>query len=183
MWSSAAIAHPWQGPTSCAFRDAVLHTTVVLRRYLLFVVHLLACTILAILLLPLINNLFLPTGLPLSGCSLFVAAFSVNPRHCRVLKAQEAGRFWDTGTGTPGTTIIASSKSLRSLVLPILTFSWTVTEYLDAYLPALCSKPRPRDWLSVGANHFCEWGGVLNKLTTECKLLIHWLFSKDNCIL
>uniref|UniRef100_A0A4W5LVZ4 Large ribosomal subunit protein uL13m n=1 Tax=Hucho hucho TaxID=62062 RepID=A0A4W5LVZ4_9TELE len=32
----------------------------------------------------LINELFSPTGLPLTGCFLFVAPFSVNSRHCHV---------------------------------------------------------------------------------------------------
>ena len=63
--------------------------------------------------------------------------------------------------------IIPRSKSLRSLMLPILTFNRTVTEGLDACLPALFSKPWPRDSLSVGVNRFLERGGVPNKLT-EC---------------
>jgi hypothetical protein len=41
---------------------------------------LLSCQILAILFRPLINKLFSPTGLPLTGHFLFVAPFSVNPK-------------------------------------------------------------------------------------------------------
>ena len=66
-------------------------------------------------------------------------------------------------------TIIPRSKSLRSLVLPILMFNRTVTECLNACLLALYSKPWPRDSLSVGANHFHEWGGVPNTLATDCR--------------
>ena len=63
-------------------------------------------------------------------------------------------------------TIIPCSKCLRSLVLPILTFNRTVTECLDACLIALYSKPRPCDSLSVGENHF--QGDVPDKLATQC---------------
>ena len=61
-------------------------------------------------------------------------------------------------------TIIPRSKSLRSLVLPIVMFDRTVTECLNARLPALYSKPQPRDSLSVGGNHFRERGAVPKKL-------------------
>jgi hypothetical protein len=69
-------------------------------------------------------------------------------------------------------TIIPWSKLLRSLAMHILTFNQTVTGCLDACLPALYSKPRQCDSLSVGAIHSCEQGGVLNKLTTECRTRI-----------
>lgn len=64
-------------------------------------------------------------------------------------------------------TIISRSKSLRSLVLPILTFNRPVTGNLDACLHDSYSKPWPHDSLPVGANHFHEQGGVPNKLATE----------------
>jgi hypothetical protein len=64
------------------------------------------------------------------------------------------------------TAIVPRSKSFRSLVLPILTFNQTGTEILDVCLPALYSKPRPRDSLSVEVIHFCEQG-VPNKLSGE----------------
>lgn len=60
------------------------------------------------------------------------------------------------------------SKLFRSLVLSILTFSRTVTDCLDACLPALYYKPRPCDSLSVVEKHFCERGCVPNKLAGEC---------------
>ena len=66
VWSAAAVAHLWQGP-SCAFWDAVLHTTVVLCRYVcLWPVSLHdSCHSPST---SLINKLFLSTGLPLTGC-------------------------------------------------------------------------------------------------------------------
>jgi hypothetical protein len=69
-----------QGSTSCTFRDAVRHTTVV-RHYLSVCgppvsLHD-SCHSTS-----LINELFSHTGLPLTGCFLFVALFPVNPRHC-----------------------------------------------------------------------------------------------------
>ena len=49
---------------------------------------------------------------------MFVALFSINPRYCRVGKAQEAGPFLRRSY---------LAQSLRSLVLPMLTFNQIVT--------------------------------------------------------
>jgi hypothetical protein len=59
----------------------------------------------------------------------------------------------------------------RSVALPILTFNRSVTECLAACLPALYSKPRPHDSLSVGAHYFGERSGVPNKLLTALMAL------------
>ena len=59
-------------------------------------------------------------------------------------------------------TIIPRSKSLRSLVLPILTFNQTVTECLTDCRPALYKKPWPCDSLSAGAINFRDRDGVPN---------------------
>jgi hypothetical protein len=112
------------------------------------IIYLLAWTILAILLWPLINELFSSTGLPMTGCFWFLAPFSINLSHCRVWKLRRPDVF----EGLEPT-------RLRSLVLHILTFNRTVTEYIDAHLPVLYSKPRPR---------FHERGCVTNKLSAEC---------------
>jgi hypothetical protein len=84
----------------------------------------------------------------------------------------------------PATDNHRHAQSLRSLVLPILAFNRTVTECLYACLPTLYSKPRPRDPLSVGANHFRERGGVPNKLATECtyqhySMGLEWSFLQN----
>jgi hypothetical protein len=99
-------------------RDSVLHTTNCAVTCL-FVARPLACTILAVLLQPLINVLFSPTGLHV--VVLFVTLLCVkSPGHVR---------FWGTVTGAPDNAQ-PCSKSLRSLVLPILTFNRTVTEWV-----------------------------------------------------
>ena len=146
VWSSATIALPLQGPMSCAFRDAILYTTDVLRRD--FAVGGSPVNLYDSCHSPLtslINELFSPTGLPLTGCFVFLSPFSVYHRHCRAWKAQSAGCFWDTGTGLPGTDDY--TMSLRSLVLPILKFNQTLTEYLNVCLAALYSKPRTLDYI------------------------------------
>jgi hypothetical protein len=64
--------------------------------------------------------------------------------------------------------IIGHSKSLRMGKMSDLTLNQTLTVFLDACLPALYSKARPRDSLPVGVIHLHEWGGVPNKLDPEC---------------
>ena len=113
-----------QGPTSCAFRDAVLHSTVVLRRYL----H--VC------------------GLPVSFHDSFP---SPSTSHQQAVFSHRTAADWmcvvcrtvlckpltlscmkslilELARLTP--TITPHSKSLKSLVLHILTFNRTVTECL-----------------------------------------------------
>ena len=62
-------------------------------------------------------------------------------------------------------------KSLRSLVLPILTFNQAVPECLDTCLPALYSQPRLHDSLFRSYPFFCERDDVPNKLAGECTLI------------
>ena len=69
----------------------------------LFLAHLLACTILAVFLRPLINKLFSPTGLLLTGCFVCHTILGKPQTLLCVWKAQEAGRFWDTGNAEIGT--------------------------------------------------------------------------------
>jgi hypothetical protein len=67
----------------------------------LFVAHLLACTILFILLRPLINELFSRRGLPQAGCFLFPAPLSVYfIDNCRARKAQDQPllKYWNRHT-------------------------------------------------------------------------------------
>ncbi len=80
MWSSAAVAHLLQGST-CAFRDGILHTLVVMSGYFSY------CCLSIISnqsahspLTSDINKAFSSTQLPLTGYFLFFEAFSVNSR-------------------------------------------------------------------------------------------------------
>ena len=85
------------------FRDALLHTTVVM------------CGCLCYCHLPvsfdqsgpspltsLINNVFLPTELLLTGWFLIFTPFSANSRDCCEWKSQESRSFWDTQTTLSG---------------------------------------------------------------------------------
>jgi hypothetical protein len=108
--------------------------------------------------------MFSPTRLPLTGGFLFFAPFSVNPRHCHAWKAWTFLRYWNRRAWHRWSCYAQSC--LGHLFFPILTSNWTVTECLNVCLPALYSKPRPCDSLSVGVNYFLEWGGVPNKLST-----------------
>jgi hypothetical protein len=151
--SSAAIAHRWQEPASCALLDAVLHTTVVLRCYLP------VC------------------GLPVS---LHDSCHSPSTPHPRAVFTHRTATDWmflvcrtilllDTVVREeprrPAVSeilepallvpmIITRSKSLRSLILPILTFNLTVTECLHVRLLALYTT-----WLTVCRSEPFSWTG------------------------
>ncbi len=82
VWSSAAVAHLFQGSTCCAFRDGILHMLVVTSGYLSY------CCLSIISnqsahspLTSDINKAFPSTQLPLTGYFLFFGPFSVNPRN------------------------------------------------------------------------------------------------------
>ena len=68
-WSSAAVAAPLQGLTCCVFRDALLHTTVLMQGYLSYC-HLPVSLNQSEPSPPtsLINKVFSSTELLLSGC-------------------------------------------------------------------------------------------------------------------
>ncbi len=77
----AAVAHPLQGSTWCAFRDGIRHTLVVTSAYFSY------CYLSIIYnqsahspLTSNINKAFSSTQLPLTGYFLFVGPFFVNPR-------------------------------------------------------------------------------------------------------
>ncbi len=79
MWSSAAVAHLFQGSMCCTFRDGILHTLVVTSDYLSY------CYLSIIPnqsahspLTSDINKVFSSTQLPLTGYFLFFRPFSVN---------------------------------------------------------------------------------------------------------
>ena len=103
-WSSAVVAYPLRGLLCCVFRDALLHTTVVMCGYLNY------CHLPVSFdqsgpspLTSLINKHFCPPELLLTGCFLFFASFSANSRDCCVWKSQEISSFWDTQTTLSGT--------------------------------------------------------------------------------
>ncbi len=83
MWSSPSVAHLLQGLTSCEFRDALLHTSVVTSGYLRYCCFLINSNKSGHS--PLtsgINKAFSPTELPLTGYFVFFGPFSINPRDC-----------------------------------------------------------------------------------------------------
>ena len=92
--SSAAVAYPLKGLNCCVFRDALLHTTVVMHGYLCY------CHLPASFdqsypspVTSLINNAFLPTELLLTGCFFSPAQFSANSRDICVGKSQQINSF------------------------------------------------------------------------------------------
>ena len=71
-WSSAAIGNPLSGLMRCVFRDALLHTTVVMRGYLFyFQLPVSFDQSGSSLIAALINQAILPSELLLTGCVLF----------------------------------------------------------------------------------------------------------------
>ena len=104
----------------CVFRDALLHTTVVMRGYLRY------CHLPVSFdqsgpspLTSLINNAFLPAELLLTGCFLFFTPFSANSRDCCAWKSQEISSFWDTQTTLSGTNNHSTVKVTLITFLPI----------------------------------------------------------------
>ncbi len=80
MWSTAAVAHLFQGSTSCAFRDGILHNLVVTSGYLSY------CCLSIISnqsahspLTSEISKALSSTQLLLTKYFLFFGPFSVNP--------------------------------------------------------------------------------------------------------
>ncbi len=89
VWSSAAVAHVFQGSTCCVFRDGILHTLVVMSVYLSY------CCLSIISnqsahspLSSDINKAFSSTQLLLTGYFQFFGPFSVNPRDGCAWKSQ-----------------------------------------------------------------------------------------------
>ena len=129
--SSAAVAHPLhRGLMHCVFRDALLHTTVVMCGYLRY------CHLPVrfnqsgpFRLISLINEAFLATELLLTGCFLFFVPFSANPRDSCSWKSQEISSFWEILSLAP--TIIPRTKSVRSHFWCLM---WTLTEAPDPCL-------------------------------------------------
>ncbi len=81
MWSSAAVAHLLQGSTCCAFRDGILHTSVVTSGYLSYCCLSIISNQFAHSPLTYdISKAFSSTKLLLTGYFLFFGPFSVNPR-------------------------------------------------------------------------------------------------------
>ncbi len=79
VWSSAAVTHLLQGSTCCAFRDGILHTSVVTEVVIwVTVAFLSSLTSLPFLLWHQQGIFFHTTGL--TGYFLFFGPFSVNPR-------------------------------------------------------------------------------------------------------
>ena len=101
--SSAAVAY--QHLTNCVFRDALLHTNVIMCGYLHY------CHLPVSFdqsgpspLISLTNKTFLPTELLLTGCLLFFlffSPFSANSRDCCVWNRS----FWNIQTTLSGTNI------------------------------------------------------------------------------
>ena len=82
---SAAVTYPLRGLMHCVFRDALLHTTVVMCGYLPY------CHLPVSFdqsgpspLTSLINKAFSATELLPTGCFLFFTPFSANSRDCCV---------------------------------------------------------------------------------------------------
>ena len=126
-----------------------MHTTVVLRRYLSdggppVSLHD-SCHSPST---SLINELILPTGLPLTRCFLFFCLSHYSRDTLDTVMREKPRRACTYDHTTP------TLKSFRSLILPILTFNRTVTECPEACLPALYNKTRPLDSLSVRAFQF-----------------------------
>ncbi len=81
MWSSAAVAHLFQGSMCCAFRDGILHTLVVTSVFLIYCcLSIISNQSVHSPLTSDINKAFSSTQLPLAGYFLFFGPFSVNPR-------------------------------------------------------------------------------------------------------
>ncbi len=81
VWSSAAVAHLFQGSMCCLFRDGVLHTLVVTSGYLsYYCLSIISNQSAHSPLTSDINKAFLSTQLPLTGYFLFFGPFTVNPR-------------------------------------------------------------------------------------------------------
>ena len=118
--SSAAVAYPLRGleVTHCVFRDALLHTTVVMCGYLhVTVTFLSALTSLALLLWPLSLTM---RFCPQNCCSLDVFCFSHHSLQtfCCAWKSQEISSFWDTLTTLSGTNNHSTVKVTLVTFLP-----------------------------------------------------------------
>ena len=91
---SAAVACPHRGLMCFVFRDALLHTTVVMHGYLRYwsffsdLSH---------------STHFCPQNCCSNWMFFFPAPFSANSRDCCVWKSQEISSFWDTQTTLSGT--------------------------------------------------------------------------------
>ncbi len=95
MWSSAAVAHLLQGSMCCVFRDAPLHTSVVMSALLSY-----CCLYQLKPVWPFSSDLwnFRPQNCCLLDIFSFFGPFSVNPRDVElyVKKSQEISIFWNT---------------------------------------------------------------------------------------
>ena len=104
LFASAAVAYPLRRLMCCVFRDALLHTTLVICGYLCYCHLPVSFDQSAPSPLTSLNNkVLLPTELLLTGCFLFFAPFSANTRDCCAWKSQEISSFWDTQTTLSGT--------------------------------------------------------------------------------
>lgn len=76
MLSSAAVVHPLQGSTCCAFIDAFLHTLVATSGYLSYCWLTFSSKLCGHSLISGINKTFLPRDVPLTSYFLFFGYFS-----------------------------------------------------------------------------------------------------------
>ena len=107
-----------RGVVHCVFRDALLHTTVVMRGYLQY------CPLPVSFdqsgpspLISLINKAFLPAELLLTGSFLFFTPFSENSRCC-AWKSQEISSFWYNQTTLSGANNNSTVKVTENTFLP-----------------------------------------------------------------
>ena len=163
-WSSAAVAYPLRGLTHCVFRDALLHTTVVMHGYLCnchlpFSFDLSGPSPLT----SLINNMFLLAELLLTVFFFFFAPFSANSRGCCAWKPQETSEILKSPCLAP---IIHSQSYLDHISSPFWHLVRTKTEPLDQsaciYAFSCCHMI---GWWNICIN-WCA--GLPNALLTEC---------------
>ena len=135
------------------FRDAPLHTTVIMCGHLCY------CHLPVSLdqsgpspLTSLVNKVFLPTELLFIGCFLFFAAFYANSRDYYVWKSQKISSFWDTQTTLSGTNNHSTVKVTEITFLPHSDiWSQKTAEPFDHVCTLLCILCfyllLPNDWL------------------------------------